>query len=160
MRSHSLFVLNFYLVLGVSIASAQNVITTVAGTDWLFPGDGQPAVNAPLSASIGLDLALDGKGNLYLCDFGNAMVMRVGPDGLINVVAGNGLLSYNGDGGPAINASLYDPTAMTVDQSGAIYIVDGSAVRKVTPDGIIHTIAGLAVKGALGETKVPPPMRG
>ena len=138
-----LYVLNLCLAFGLSSASAQGVVTTVAGTDWLFPGDGLPAVNAPLSASNGPDLALDTKGNLYLCDLGNAMVMRIGPDGLINVVAGNGLVSDSGDGGPAINASLYVPTAIAVDPSGAIYVVDSiGTIRKITPDGIIHTIAG------------------
>ena len=66
-------------------------------------------MNAPLSASNGPDLAVDPNGNLYLCDLGNAMVMRVGRDGIINVIAGNGLVSVSGDGGLAVDASLYVP---------------------------------------------------
>src|SRR5438874_11382802 len=101
MRIRCFVVLNLFIVLCLSRASGQGVVTTLAGTDWLFPGDGQPAVKAPLSSSSGPDIALDGKSNLYLCDTGNAMVMRVGPDGIINVVAGNGIVSSTGDGGPA-----------------------------------------------------------
>src|SRR5271165_4249934 len=49
--------------------SAQSVITTKAGTDWLFPGNGLPAVSAPLSgAAYGLDIAFDQNGNLYIAD--------------------------------------------------------------------------------------------
>lgn len=119
------------------------VVTTVAGTDWLFPGDGLPAVNAPLSASNGPDLALDSQGILYLLDLGNAMVMRVEPSGQITVIAGNGLVSNTGDGGPAVNASLYIPVAMAVDRAGAVYVVDSiGTIRKVTADGVIRTIAG------------------
>src|ERR1019366_4069205 len=130
----------------------QGVVTTVAGTDWLFPGDGQPAVNAPLSASNGPDLAVDAQGNLYVCDLGNAMVMRIGPDGIINVVAGNGLISVSGDGGPAINASFYVATAMTIDRAGGIYVADSiGTLRKVTPDGIIQTIAGQQNSGFAGD---------
>ena len=70
--------------------------------------------------------------------------MRVGPDGILNVVAGNGLIWYSGDGGPAVNASLYIPTALALDRSGAIYIADSlGAVRKVSADGVITSIAGL-----------------
>ena len=82
----------FLLAASLPGVFGQGVVTTVAGTDWLFPADGQPAVNAPLSASNGPDLALDAQGNLYICDLGNAMVMRVGRDGIINVMAGAALL--------------------------------------------------------------------
>ena len=75
-------------------AFAQRVITTYAGADWLFPGDGRPAINAPLGGTLSLDLATDRNGNYYICDEDNSMVMRVGPDGIINVVAGNP--SFNG----------------------------------------------------------------
>ena len=68
-------------------AFAQRVITTYAGADWLFPGDGRPAINAPLGGTLSLDLATDRNGNYYICDEDNSMVMRVGPDGIINVVA-------------------------------------------------------------------------
>ncbi len=131
------------ILTSLPLLRGQGVVTTLAGTDWLFPSDGQPAVNAPLSASNGPDIALDAQGNLYLCDLGNAMVMRVGSDGIINVVAGNGVVSLTGDGGPAVNASFYIPTAMALDRAGNVYVVDSiGTIRKVTADGTIRTIAG------------------
>src|SRR5258708_25195228 len=101
---------------------SQGVITTFAGADWLFPGDGRPAINAPLGGALSLDLAADRNGNYYICDEDNSMVMRVGPDGILTVVAGNGLLSRSGDGGLAVNASLNTPISVAVDSAGNIYI--------------------------------------
>jgi len=136
----------------LSPVSGQNTITTVAGTDWLFPGDGRPAVQAPIGGLLSLDVATDSAGNMFICDADNAMVMRVGPDGILNVVAGNGILSRSGDGGFAVNASLDSPLAIAVDNNGNIYIAEyGSHVRKVTPDGIIQSIAGTGDAGYSGD---------
>lgn len=133
-------------------ALSQGVITTVAGTDWLFPGNGAPALNAPLSETFGLDLAVDAKGNYYIADDGNLMAMRVGTDGIINVVAGNGFAFVSGNGGLAVNAGLLDPIAIATDSAGDIYISEFEGdIRKVTPDGTINRIAGTGVRGFSGD---------
>jgi uncharacterized protein (TIGR03437 family) len=126
------------------VLGQPRVITTIAGTDWLFPGNGQAAINAPLSGTFGLDVAVDKLGNYYIADNGNLEVMRVGSDGILDVIAGNGILFSSGDGGLAVNASLFQPTAVAVDSQGNVYIADyGGNVRKVTSSGgLIHTIAG------------------
>src|SRR5260370_13268772 len=127
----------------LSPAFAQNVITTFAGADWLFPGDGRPAINAPLGGTLSLDLAVDRNGNYYICDEDNSMVMRVGPDGIITVVAGNGLLSRSGDGGLAVNASLNTPISVAMDSAGNIYIGEsGGARRRTTPNASFKMFAG------------------
>src|SRR4030095_1149630 len=111
-------------------AFGQRVLTTIAGTDWLFPGEGRPAINAPLSGTVGIDVALDRDGNLYFVDFGNGMAMRVGPDGNINVIAGNGVNFNAGDGGLDINAALVYPISIAVDDFGNIYIGEvGGRIR-------------------------------
>src|SRR5271168_394617 len=92
----------------LSQALAQSVITTIAGTDWLFPGNGLPAINAPLSGSLGLDIAVDRNGNLYIADLGNGEVMKVGSNGILSVIAGTGIFGATGDGGLAISAALVD----------------------------------------------------
>jgi hypothetical protein len=101
-----------FLVLGflsLTIASGQRVITTVAGADWLFPGDGQPAKNAPIGGVGGLDVAFDSNGNYYVCDTDNYMVFRVTPDGIIHAFAGNGINFVSGDAGLAVNAAYSYP---------------------------------------------------
>jgi len=130
----------------------QRVITTVAGTDWLFPGDGRPAKDAPIGGVGGLDVAVDSAGNYYVCDADNYMVFRVTPDGIIHSFAGNGINFSSGDGGLAVNAALFIPTAVATDRAGNVYIAEyASRVRKVTPDGIISVFAGTGVDGFAGD---------
>src|SRR5580704_18875951 len=94
------------LVLSAVSMWAQ-VITTVAGTDWSFPVSSLPALSAPLGNVQGI--ALDAKGNIYVADNSNNMIMRVSPDGTLTVVAGNGILGCSGDGGPATRAAIARP---------------------------------------------------
>ncbi|HLK19665.1 MAG TPA: hypothetical protein VKT81_11940 [Bryobacteraceae bacterium] len=130
------------------LALGQRVITRIAGADWLFPANGLPALNAPLSAAYGLGIAVDNKGSYYIADGGNLMVMRVGPDGIVDVIAGNGLQFASGDGGLAVNAAVFLPTSVAVDAAGNVYIAEyGSRIRKVTPDGVISTVAGTGDNG-------------
>ena len=126
------------------------VITTVAGTDWVFPVSSLPAVNAPLGNVQGI--AVDAKGNTYVADNGNNMIMRISRDGTLTVVAGNGILGCSGDGGPATRAAIAHPVGLALDVSGNLFITDGcNLVRKVTPDGTITTVAGNGVAGFSGD---------
>lgn len=131
---------------------AQRVISRIAGADWLFPANGLPALNAPLSGADGLDITVDNSGNYYIADAGNLMVMRIGSDGIVNVIAGNGVFFASGDGGLAVNAAVFQPTSVAVDEVGNVYIAEyASRVRKVTPDGIISTFAGTGNDGFAGD---------
>jgi len=120
----------------------QNPITTVAGTEYVFAGDGKPALNAPLGA-LG-DVTLDSNGNPVVVDPGNCIVFRLNADGTVTVLAGNGLCGYSGDGGPATAARLYYPQGIAYDTAGNLYIADTTNVRirMVTPAGVISTVAG------------------
>ncbi|OFV96445.1 MAG: hypothetical protein A3H28_01925 [Acidobacteria bacterium RIFCSPLOWO2_02_FULL_61_28] len=132
--------------------SPDGVISTVAGNGrGGFSGDGGPATSASLSNPTGV--ALDNAGNLYVADVGNHRIRKVAPDGIISTVAGNGTLGFSGDGGPATNASLANPTSVALDASGNLYIADrnNQLVRKVSPDGIITTVAGNGVRGFSGD---------
>src|SRR4051812_21510617 len=135
-----------------SPAFAQSVLTTIAGTDWLFPADGRPALNAPLNSGTGLDIAVDRSGNFYISDDGNSMVLRVGSDGVVSVVAGNGLAFPSGDGGLAVNAGLFAPSSIAVDSAGNLYLAQYSGqIRRITPDGVITNIAGAEDSGFSGD---------
>jgi RHS repeat-associated protein len=130
----------------------SGVITTVAGTGVNgFSGDGGPAIQAQIWDPGGIALGLDG--SLYIADAGNNRVRRIGADGIIATVAGNGLQLFGGDGGPATQAELNDPERVALGPDGSLYIADkGNArVRRVSPAGIITTFAGDGVGGiALG----------
>jgi sugar lactone lactonase YvrE len=125
----------------------SGTITTVAGTGQLgFSGDGGPATEAKLTA---YDVALDHKGNIYICDLENQRIRKVGRDGVIHTVAGSGKKGYSGDGGPATKAALKDPWGIAVDREENVYIADhhNRVVRKVDPKGKITTIAGTGEAG-------------
>src|SRR5438093_6773847 len=122
------------------VASDGN-ITTVAGNGTSgFSGDGGPATSARLAGPSGV--AVDGSGNLFIADFGNSRIRKVTPAGIISTVAGGG--TGFGDGGPATSAALSSPYGVAVDGSGNLFIVDLSnyRIRRVTPGGIITTVAG------------------
>jgi len=126
----------------VSSAAAQSLITTIAGTDFVFHGDGQPALNAPIGAVAGV--TVDRSGNLYFVDLDNNLVMKLTADGTLRVIAGNGIGGFSGDGGPATSASINSSGGLAVDPAGNVYLADtsNSRVRKITPDGVITTVAG------------------
>ena len=116
-----------------------------------FTGDGGPAAAAQLNLPYGL--AADLAGYLYVADYGNDRVRRIGPDGVIVTVAGNGNQGSTGDGGAATGAQLLSPRNVVVDAVGNLYFSEfnGHRVRKVTPGGIISTVAGTGVAGFSGD---------
>src|SRR5207247_951231 len=76
-------------------------------------------------------------------DTSNNRIRRVGANGIITTIAGNGLGSSTGDGGPATAAGLQGPQGVASDSVGNIYISSAqSLIRKVSPDGTITTYAG------------------
>jgi RHS repeat-associated protein len=128
----------------VRMVGTDGIITTIAGNGnpW-SSGDGGPATQAgmdPLHVAVGPD------GSVYITDhFNNNLVRRVGQDGIITRVAGGrNPPDRLGDGGPATEAALHSPWGTTVGPDGSLYIVDAAVnrVRRVTPDGIINTVAG------------------
>jgi len=93
-------------------------------------------------------IAVDASGAVYLADSGNNQIRKIA-GGVVSVIAGNAtaLAGYSGDGGLATLAYLQNPTGVAVDTAGNVYIcdTDNDVLRMVTPDGIIHTIAGLGL---------------
>ncbi len=130
----------------------NGIITTIAGkgVDG-FSGDSGPATEAMLDTPVGL--ALDGAGNLLIADAGNNRIRKLNLNtGIISTAAGNGY-GRGGDGGAASAAGLFFPTGMTLDGAGNLYISDtgNHRIRKVTPAGIIDTIAGTGTPGFDGD---------
>jgi sugar lactone lactonase YvrE len=126
---------------------ATGAVTTVAG-DGTFGvngvGGGGPAVKAKLWQPSGL--ALDTAGNLYIADSFDHVIEKVDSSGVLTVFAGTSNSgSFAGDGKLATLARLRNPQRLATDSTGVVYIADkeNNRIRKVTPDGMIHTIAGL-----------------
>jgi uncharacterized protein (TIGR03437 family) len=122
--------------------SASGVITTVAGGGATSPGDGGPAIAAYMYDVT--DVAVDAGGNIYIAEATENRVRKVTADGVITTVAGTGVAGFAGDGGPAVNALLNVPMGVAVDANGDVFIADtyNLRVRKVSPAGVITTVAG------------------
>jgi uncharacterized protein (TIGR03437 family) len=130
--------------------AVAQVITTIAGTSFTFPSTPLPALNAPLGSGAGL--VTDSKGNVFVSDADNNLVLRIALDGTLTIVAGNGTASFSGDGGPAISASLSAPSRIAIDSAGNLFIADtnNNRIRKVS-GGIITTVAGTGGNGFSGD---------
>ena len=118
-------------------------ISTFAGIGKAgFSGDGGPAVRAKLNLPSGL--ATDEKGNLFISDRSNDRIRVVNKKGVIRTYAGSGIAGFQGDAGPALKAQLDKPFGIALDEAENLYIADrnNNRVRKVSPEGIITTVAG------------------
>jgi hypothetical protein len=130
----------------------SGAVMVVAGNGTAgYAGDGGPAMSAQLNSPYGV--AVDAAGNLYIADCYNNAIRRVTPGGIISTVAGNGSWGESGDGGPATSARLEMPQSVAVDTGGSLYITGyaDTRVRKVTPNGIITTVAGGDLSGYAGD---------
>jgi len=142
-----------YVNFRVRKVTSSGIITTVAGvgTDG-DSGDNGPATSAQFSELGGL--AVDSAGNLYIADTASHRVRKVAPNGIITTVAGTGVAGYSGDNGPATSAQLNSPYAIIVDAGGNLFIADAqnNRIRKVSPGGVITTVAGAGGAGFSGDT--------
>jgi len=134
------------------------VTTVFAGTGRAgFSGDGGQATAAQLNEPHGTAVGPDG--SVYIADYTNDRIRKVAPNGVITTIAGSasGVSGFSGDGGQAAAARLNGPGSLAFDGAGNLYVMDfiNLRVRKITPAGIITTVAGtgrasLSGDGGLG----------
>jgi len=125
-------------------------ITTVAGIGGIdgYSGDGALARQAYLA--FPRQMTFGPNGSLYFADRSNWRVREIRTDGRIYTVAGNGKYAEDrGDGGPATDASIYDPAGVGVAADGTLYLTAGAGVRAVR-HGVIQRFAGIPAPAATG----------
>jgi sugar lactone lactonase YvrE len=151
----------FYAAYGVAVDSASNVyvadtsnhtirkvtpggtVTTLAGqagSDGSADGTGSAA-----RFSFPFGVAVDSAGNLYVADRNNHTVRKVTPGGAVTTLAGLAGSSGSTDGAGSA-ARFYSPYGVAVDSAGNVYVADRGnfTIRKVTPGGVVTTLAGQA----------------
>jgi serine/threonine protein kinase, bacterial len=141
---------------GVAVDAAGNVYVADAannriqkilpnGTISIFAGNGQAgSTDGTVKASFNFPsgVAVDAAGNVYVADKGNHKIRKITPDGLVSTLAGSG--QRNDVDGSAKEAAFDKPVSVAVDAAGNIYVADqcNHKIRKVTPNGIVSTLAG------------------
>lgn len=133
--------------------NTSGIITTVAGNGTPgYSGDGGQATAAKIQPE---GVATDRAGNLYIND--QTRIRMVSTSGIITTIAGNGIMGYSGDGGPALAAQFTSPHGITVDDTGNVYLADtnNERIRKISATGIVTTIAGNGVQGYDGDGGPP-----
>jgi sugar lactone lactonase YvrE len=109
-------------------------VTTLAGSGVAGSADGT-GTNAQFQFPRGL--ALDNAGNLFVTD--NKIIRKIViATGVVTTFAGGGT-TFDGQG---TSAKFYVPDQLCMDKQNNLYVADGRAVRKITPAGVVSTIAG------------------
>ena len=128
--------------------TGQNYVTTT-----LLANAPLTSSTSPASIWVGNpdSVTTDAAGNLYFTSLHS--VFRISASGQLARFAGTTRKGFSGDGGQANAAQLNDPAGVAIDPNGTVYIADSgnNRVRRVTPDGIITTVAGSGVAGFSGD---------
>ena len=137
----------------IRVITPNGNINTYAGTGnpGAPPSPTGQALSQPVNAPQGM--AIDSSGALYVADTGNNLIRKITTDGNVATVVGTGAATYTGDGGPALAATVRNPTGVAVDTFGNIFIADtrNNVLREVGADGIISTVAGNGTAGYNGD---------
>jgi hypothetical protein len=116
------------------IDASTGFITTIAGNGQSgFSGDGGLATSARFSYPV--DVSVDATGNIFVADFSNNRIRKINSvTGIITTVAGNGQSGLSGDGGLATVAKIGNPSGVTLDLAGDLFITqfNNHCVRKVS----------------------------
>ena len=135
-------ILAFWFV--VLLLSCGNVSADVGSDSYPFKGigDGKKATDVVLTLVDGV--AVDSEGNLFISHRSKNRIRKVGKDGIITTIAGNGRAGFGGDKGPALKASFNFPAGLCLDPAGNLYVADRNnhRIRRIDAAGTIVTVAG------------------
>ena len=122
------------------------VVSTLAGSNQNGFVNG---VGAAAIFSSPFDVAVDSSGNVFVADIGNSVIRKITPAGVVSTFAGAVTATTGFANGSGTAASFSSPASVAVDSSDNVFVADTSnhAIRKITPAGIVSTIAGTGTSG-------------
>jgi sugar lactone lactonase YvrE len=121
------------------LSNDGTVVTTIAGSGAAGLRDG-PAGEAEFDGPIAV--ATDKSGNVFVADAYNDIIRKIAPDGTVTTYAGTGSPGYSD--GTSTLAAFDTPCGIATDREGNVFVADtgNAAIRKITPQGFVTTIAG------------------
>ncbi len=137
-----------YLNNNILLVNKAGTVSTYAGPDSIYmPG----AANGPVASATFYypnSVALDAANNLYVADGVNNLIRKITPAGVVSTLAGSGAAGAVDSTG--VNASFNGPAGLAVDPAGNVYVADSNnnLIRKITPAGVVTTIAGNGIAGS------------
>jgi formylglycine-generating enzyme required for sulfatase activity len=123
--------------------SPDGIVTTFAGSGNAASADGT-GTGASFNGPTGI--AIDSFGNLYISDYQGHKIRKITPSGVVTTLAGSG--SVGSADGTGLAASFNNPNAVAVDNIGNVYVSANNKIRKVTPNGVVTTLAGSGSNGS------------
>ena len=122
----------------------EGLVSTLAGGLTTGSADGTGS-NASFGSLAGI--TIDANGTLYVSDAGNNRVRKVTLAGVVTTLAGS-TFGYADGAGTVAQFKLLG--GIGVDKSGNVFVTDGfnNNIRKITPDGVVTTLAGTGIPGA------------
>src|SRR5438132_1302218 len=123
--------------------TSNGVVTTLAGAAGVFGSADGTGSGAQFHLPFGV--AADKAGNLYVADYSNSTIRKITSAGVVTTLAGTAGVIGSADGTGSA-AQFFYPFAVAVDGAGNVYVADTNnyTVRKITPAGVVTTLAGLA----------------
>ncbi|MBJ6762284.1 hypothetical protein JGU66_16060 [Myxococcaceae bacterium JPH2] len=133
------------------------MVTTLAGSTTAGSANGTGAA-ASFKGPMGI--ATDSQGNVYVAEFNNHLIRKITPAGVVTTLAGSG--SSGSSNGMGTAASFNSPSGVAVDASGNVYVADSfnGMIRKITPAGMVSTMAGSTTPGNTNATGTAASFRG
>ncbi len=140
------------LLLAYCVTSPIGTVTTFAGGS----RGSTDGTGADASFNYPTGVAVDGDGNVYVADYNNSTIRKITPTGVVTTLAGTAG-SYGSTDGIGADARFVSPHGVAVDGDGNVYVADGGdhTIRKITPAGVVTTLAGAAVSYGLADGTGP-----
>jgi hypothetical protein len=150
--SGNLYIADYFAFKIRKVSASTQIISTIAGIGIAgSSGDNGPATSARLNHPSGV--GVDSAGNIYVSDQYNNKIRSINPSGIITTYALNGNTCLCGDGGPALQGSMWNPLEISVDPSANVFIGGGNANVVQRVDAATKTwgtVAGIASQPAIG----------